>query len=304
MKNKRNDEAVCRLNRQHGEAVKAAASLLAQAGRRTPKRGGNGIPSAPLRTGPCPYERQPSMKSTPNAATVWKQLEDVAVPKLRLSLIERAVYSHLLRHSRLEGRVRYRFSIASVARGICFTREPVRRAVRRLVDHGALRLIGRSREGHVVEVRVPGEIRASRFEAAAKNARRKPGAAGLEEIDFMQTKELRRAIHAREGARCFYCLRRLVATTRCIDHVVPQAHSRRNSYRNLVSACLECNSQKGEKPAEGFLRWLYRERRLTGGELSGRVRALDALAAGRIRPEMKKQGSKEARRQGSKEVRK
>jgi hypothetical protein len=120
------------------------------------------------------------------------------------------------------------------------------------------------------------------------DAMRQVGAAGLEGIDFLQTKELRRAIHAREGGRCFYCLRRLAPTTRCLDHVVPRAQSGRNSYRNLVSACLECNSQKGEKPAEGFLRWLYRERRLTGGELAGRVRALEALAKGRMRPEIKK----------------
>jgi hypothetical protein len=222
-----------------------------------------------------------------NAGTVWKQLEDV-VPQLRLSLIERAVYYHLLRHSRLEGRVRYRFSIASVARCIRLTREPVRRAVRRLVHHGALRLIGRSKEGHVVEVRLPGEIRASRFKAAAAGeVRRMLGTEGLEEIDFMQTKALRRTIHARERGQCFYCLRWLAATTRCLDHVVPRAQSGRNSYRNLVSACLECNSYKGEKPAENFLRWLYRVRRLTGGELAGRLRALDALARGKLRPEVK-----------------
>ncbi len=42
----------------------------------------------------------------------------------------------------------------------------------------------------------------------------------------------------------------------------------RNSYRNLVSCCLECNAKKGQSPAEDLLRWLYRERRLTPLELS------------------------------------
>ena len=36
-----------------------------------------------------------------NAVHVWKQLEDLAVPRLHLSVHERAAYSHLLRHSRL-----------------------------------------------------------------------------------------------------------------------------------------------------------------------------------------------------------
>jgi HNH endonuclease len=183
-----------------------------------------------------------------------------------------------------------------MARGTCLTREPVRNAVRWLVDLGALRLIRRSKKGHLVEARVPGEIRAARFDAATVSERvRLPDAVELEEIDFMQTKILRRAIDARECGRCFYGLRRLAATTRCLDHVVPRAQSGPNSYRNLVSACLERNSHKGEKPAENFLRWLYRERRLIGEELAGRVRALDALARGKLRPEVKevnKQGDK------------
>src|SRR5713226_1689539 len=47
----------------------------------------------------------------PNAELVWKQLEDLLAPRLRLSVIERTVYAHLLRHSRLEGKLRLQFSI-------------------------------------------------------------------------------------------------------------------------------------------------------------------------------------------------
>ncbi len=46
---------------------------------------------------------------------IWKQFEDLLIPGLRLSVIERAVYSHLLRHSRLEGKRRLQFSIARCA---------------------------------------------------------------------------------------------------------------------------------------------------------------------------------------------
>jgi len=232
------------------------------------------------------------MKNKANAEQVWKQLEDVLVPRLRLSVNERAVYYHLLRHSRLEGKVRLRFSIVSLGRGTRLSGRPVREAVRRLVDQGALRLVRRGKTGHVVEVRVPGEIRAARFGAVTLSDRaqvvdgqaRRPQAARLEEIDFMQTKALRQAIHSRERGRCFYCLRQQAPTVRCLDHVVPRAQSGLNSYRNLVSCCLECNSRKGERAAEDFLRWLYRERRLTAAELTGRLRVLKALAAGKLRP--------------------
>jgi hypothetical protein len=67
---------------------------------------------------------------------------------------------------------------------------------------------------------------------------------------------------------------------------VPQAQGGGNSYRNLVSCCVDCNSQKGEQTAEEYLRWLFRGRRLSDAELGGRLRALDDLAAGKLRPDL------------------
>src|SRR6266700_4022969 len=99
----------------------------------------------------------------PNAELVWKQLEDLLAPRLRLSVIERTVYAHLLRHSRLEGKLRLRFSIRWLARNIRLSTGPVREAVRRLVAQGAMRLVQRSKAGHVVEVRLPEEIRPERL---------------------------------------------------------------------------------------------------------------------------------------------
>ena len=71
---------------------------------------------------------------------------------------------------------------------------------------------------------------------------------------------------------------------RCLDHVVPQVRRGGNGYRNLVSSCGECNSQKGERRAEDFLRWLCREGRLSTEELRGRFRALERLVGGKLRP--------------------
>jgi len=186
----------------------------------------------------------------PNAELVWKQLEDLLAPRLRLSVIDRTVYSHLLRHSRLEGKLRLRFSILGLGRNIRLSAGPVREAVRRLVSHGALRIVQRSKLGHVVEVRLPGEIRAVRLNRIeSRSAAREDGApadaaVNLKEVDFLQNMPLRKAIHARERGQCFYCLRRTTPTVQCLDHVVPQARLGRNSYRNLVSSCMECNARK------------------------------------------------------------
>ena len=224
-----------------------------------------------------------------NAAVIWKQFEDVLVPRLRLSVVDRAVYSQLLRHTWLEGKARLHFSIYWLARRACLSSATVREAVRRLVAKGVLRLVERSKAGHVVEVRLPEEIRGAwpkRNEArnGVLNGARLPGAADAEETDFLQSRALREAIHEREGGVCFYCLRRVPARRRCIDHVVPRVRLGRNCYRNLVSSCGDCNSQKGEEQAGNFLRKLYREGRLTAEELMERLRALEALAAGKLRP--------------------
>jgi 5-methylcytosine-specific restriction endonuclease McrA len=230
-----------------------------------------------------------------DAVQVWKQFEDALAPRLGFSLVDRAVYSQLLRHSRLEGKERLRFSILWLARNIGLSGGPVREAVRRLAAQGVLRLVERSKAGHVVEVRLPEEIRAARLngsesrEAAKEERANGREAVNIEEADFLQDRTLRKAIHAREGGQCFYCLRQTTPTVQCMDHVVPRAQSGRNSYRNLVSSCMECNSQKGEKAAEDFLRGLYREQRLTAGELAGRLRALDALAAGKLPPPLQSQ---------------
>lgn len=212
-----------------------------------------------------------------------------------------AVYSHLLRHSRLEGKRQLRFSIFELARRLRISAAPVRDAVRRLIAYDVLRLLQRTNAGHVVEVRLPQEIRAVssapglepglpptldspssgpirlRFRSANPELR-------LEQADFFNRPELRRAIHAREAGLCFYCRKRLTRSVMCLDHVIPRVRSGRNSYRNLVSCCSECNSQKGQQAASAFLRWLYREQRLTASELKKRFGALRELTAGKLLP--------------------
>ena len=226
-------------------------------------------------------------------ARLWKEVEDVVVPALRLSPVDRAVYAHLIRHTLLEGQQRIRFSMRWLARGSRVSLTPTRQALHRLVDKGAVRLIERTRWGHVVEVRRPEQIRpalamrgpiARSERCGTGGVRRGRLAISLEEVDFMRTRHLREAIHRRDRGICFYCLCRLKPGSRCLDHVVPRIRAGRNSYRNLVSACIECNSRKCARPAADFLRQLYRQGRLSDPELTARLRALGELAGGKLRP--------------------
>jgi hypothetical protein len=230
-------------------------------------------------------EDQTMKTKIPNALLVWKQFEDDVVPRLRLTITDRAVYYHLLRHTRLEGKLQLHFSLDWLARGTRLCNGAVRPAVGRLIDHGALRLVERTKAGHVVEVLLPDEVPAARPDPGeAREAAQPISAVDLEQVDFRKTKELRQAIYARDRGLCFYCLQQINVLGQCLDHVVPQAEFGRNSYRNLVSCCLECNSRKGAGSAADFLRRLCREGRLTGKDFSDRLRALDDLASGKLRP--------------------
>ena len=225
-----------------------------------------------------------------SAKDLWMQFEDVLAPRLGLSIWGRVVYSYLLRHSLLVGKPRLRFAIMSVARDLGLFNEPVRKAVFRLDQVGALRLLERSKAGYVVEMRLPDQVRAvlpgPPTDRSANGAYpdAAPPTSALEATDFLKTWALRKTIFDREGGPCFYCLRRTPANVQCLDHVVPRSRFGRNSYRNLVACCMECNFRKSDRPAPDYLRTLYRKGRLTAAELDRRLRALKDLAAGKLRP--------------------
>jgi len=220
-----------------------------------------------------------------NPKHLWMQFEDVLAPRLGLTVWDRAVYSYLLRHSLVIGKLQLHFAVMSVARALRLSNGPVRQAVRRLDELGALRLLDRSKTGHLVEMRLPEQIRAVRpSKNGGSRAVEDLPASALEATDFLQSWALRKTIHDRERGACFYCLRRTPANVQCLDHVVPRVRFGRNSYRNLVSCCIECNTRKSDRPARDFLRTLYRQGRLTPAELDARLRALKDLAAGKLRP--------------------
>ncbi len=220
----------------------------------------------------------------PDGVEVWKQFEDLLIPGLRLSMSERGLYSHLLRHSRLEGKDRLQFSIGWLARGAGLGVAAARGGVRRLAAKGALRLAEKSKRGHTIEVRLPAEVRGLRArKTAGRGAKRLRGAANLEKADFLGNRALREAIHAR-GRLLFL----LPAAGYIGDAVHRSHHSAGEDGMEWLSQpgieLSECNSQKGERRAEDFQRWLYREGRLESGELKERLRALEKMAAGKMRP--------------------
>lgn len=57
----------------------------------------------------------------------------------------------------------------------------------------------------------------------------------------------KRNIHLRDEYRCRYCNRDLSQTELTIDHIHPKSRGGGNTWKNLATACFDCNSTKGDK---------------------------------------------------------
>lgn len=69
----------------------------------------------------------------------------------------------------------------------------------------------------------------------------------------------RRNIHARDRGRCHYCGKRVSNADITVDHVVPRSLGGRDTWDNLVTACVPCNSRKGGRtPQAANMRLLRR----------------------------------------------
>jgi hypothetical protein len=213
-----------------------------------------------------------------DAAQVWHDIEEHLVPALSLYHSDRSVYFYLVRHSRLAGRRKLATAYRTLSRGVGLSRSTLRNVLRRLIAKGLLRILNRSYRGIYVEVLLPREIPGCVVE-------RIPDGRRLDALDFYSSNQRRSAIYRREAGRCFYCLRRIRAGARVIDHVVPQAErGNMNSYRNLVACCLDCNMAKRDRPAAALLRDHFRSGKLDPIELQARLAALRNLTRGKLKP--------------------
>ena len=211
-------------------------------------------------------------------AQVCRDIEDYLVPHLKLGAGERALYYHLMRLSHAEGVRRAHVSKRVLARGIGCSTTTVNGHLRRLTQKGCVRIVERGLLGHVLEVLTPSEIPGCLAPAATLED------GDFEAADCFKNEKMRAAILRRERQACFYCLRTMATGAAVFDHVVASAHGGDNTYRNIVACCFDCNSRKGGKSAEEFLRELYRAARLSDAEFDARLGALEALQAGQPIP--------------------
>ncbi len=73
---------------------------------------------------------------------------------------------------------------------------------------------------------------------------------------IMANKPSRQMIYKRDDHMCQYCgsIKNLT-----IDHVIPRSKGGQDTWENLVTACMPCNTHKGDKTPEEWGRPLYRK---------------------------------------------
>ncbi len=58
----------------------------------------------------------------------------------------------------------------------------------------------------------------------------------------------RKNIIKRDGHRCQYC--GTTNSSMTVDHIIPKKHGGKETWENLVCACLKCNNRKGDRTPE------------------------------------------------------
>ncbi len=73
------------------------------------------------------------------------------------------------------------------------------------------------------------------------------------ELDFYNVAENRLKVFERDGYKCHYCNKQLTRFSSTLDHIHPVSKGGDNSFHNLITACLHCNSERGNKPIMDYL---------------------------------------------------
>ncbi len=214
-----------------------------------------------------------------DSTIVLKQCEDHLFPTLGLTVRERVLYYHLLRHTHLEGKPSALFALLPLANATGVSESSTREDIRALNERGCIKIEDRSRNGHLVRVLLPEDIPGVLPQASASVE------LDIEQLDFFSNRRFLSALLARESNRCFYCLKGIGPDSCELDHVLSQANGRNHSYRNIVCSCHECNTTKQAQAPSDFIRSLYRKGILSQPELENRLAALDQVQTGRLIPD-------------------
>ncbi|MHC4697020.1 MAG: HNH endonuclease [Planctomycetota bacterium] len=191
-------------------------------------------------------------------ASIVDYLQPVLLP------YEAAIYWFMFRHSVVEtGDVYARVSVRGLAGTVITSRsglsqdlsyKAVRGALDGLEEKGAIAKAGdTNQEGTLYVVRLPEEIEICCERMAERQAADLPKIDPKRELDYYNIKENRKKVFERDGYKCRYCDKQLTRFSATLDHAQPVSEGGDNSYENLTTACLHCNSGRGARPVMDWI---------------------------------------------------
>jgi len=212
-------------------------------------------------------------------------IQDKLVPFL--DSYEQAIYHYLFRHTYLISKEACIYSTRAAEIGLGTgndSKQPSMKTrskkLRSLESKGCVQIIERSNKGITVKLFLPSEI------LSVQNLTEEISPVDIEELDFYKDRRLLGSLLEREGYRCFYTGRKITAENCYLDHVIPQAFSGNNSYKNIVASCYDANSMKNDKPVEEFVRSLYKEEIISLSEFRELKEKVAKLQAGELKPNL------------------
>jgi hypothetical protein len=216
------------------------------------------------------------MRTLKNAGQIWKEFEDYLAPLLGMKPGERALYSYLVRHSRLEGRRGVVLGMPQLGRGAGLGYAPARFHLFRLVRKRCVEVKPYRKKSYAIRVFLPEEVlrelRPRDFAAVSLELRR-----------VSKDRVLRAKILRRERGRCFYCNQVLVEGRIWFDHIVALARGGNPEEKNVVACCMPCNQSKSTRSGEEFLRQLCKEGTISKERLKKQRTAMREILRGKVR---------------------
>lgn len=189
---------------------------------------------------------------------IVSQIVDYLQPNLHP--YEAAIYWYLFRHSVIkQGTQRVRVSVRGLCSGVIksssgqsekLSYSSVQDTLRGLEEKNCIRKDGdTNREGTPYLVLISEEIPwcVDRMKTIKVN-QTSHVVDEVRDVDYYNIAENRIKIFERDSYKCKYCGKQLTRFSSSLDHIQSVSHGGINSFDNLVTACLHCNSSRGNRP--------------------------------------------------------
>ena len=130
----------------------------------------------------------------------------------------------------------------------------VQNALMGLEKKGAIKKVGDTNgEGTLYQIFLPEEIDLCLEKMKEVVIEELPKVDPKKEADYYNVKENRVKIFERDNYKCYKCGKQLTRFSATLDHIVPVSENGDNSFDNLATCCLHCNSSRRAMPISDFL---------------------------------------------------